>query len=243
MLKIHSYETFATQDGPGIRVVFFLQWCNFHCKYCQNPDTISSAWGEEYSQEKIFSIIEKEKVYFWEKGGVTFSWWNPLLQAKDLAEVLQFLRKQEIHTCIDTNGFPLTDEVKKCIEYADFFLPDLKQIDDKKHQLLTWMSNQMPLDFIRYLDEQKKNYWIRYVVLPWYTDDEKDLEKVWLFLQSLSSFQRIELLPYHTLWKFKRDQLWWKYPLEGKASCTPEELLRVKNLLSQYVEKDKIMSR
>ncbi len=238
MLKVHSYETFATQDGPGIRLVIFLQGCNFKCKYCQNPDAISSEWGIFYTKEEIFSLAEKEKEYFWEKGGVTFSWGNPLFQAKELVEVLKYLKEKKIHTCLDTNGFYLTDEVKECIEYADFLLPDLKQIDSVKHQNLTGVPNEMPLEFIKYIDQKKKKYWIRYVVLPWYTDDEKDLEKVWIFLQGLSSFQRIDLLPYHNLGKSKREKLWREYPLWDKKACTPQEIQRVKEILSKYIAKD-----
>ena len=176
MLRIHSYETFATQDGPWIRIVFFLQGCNFRCQYCQNPDAISLEGGKYYSKEEIFAIAEKEKEYFWKEGGITFSWGNPLVQAGELAEVLKYLKEKKIHTCIDTNGFYLTDEVKTCIKYADFILPDLKQIDSQKHQNLTGTPNEMPLEFIKYIDQEKKNYWIRYVVVPGYTDDEKDLK-------------------------------------------------------------------
>jgi len=128
------------------------------------------------SIEEIFAIAEKEKEYFWKEGGITFSWGNPLVQAGELAEVLKYLKEKKIHTCIDTNGFYLTDEVKTCIKYADFILPDLKQIDSQKHQNLTGTPNEMPLEFIKYIDQEKKNYWIRYVVVPGYTDDEKDLK-------------------------------------------------------------------
>ncbi|MBQ7073666.1 radical SAM protein [bacterium] len=91
---------------------------------------------------------------------------------------MKYLKKKNIHTCVDTNGFYLTDEVKECIQYTDFFLPDIKQIDSIKHQKLTGFTNEMPLEFIKYIDQEKKNYWIRYVVLPGYTDDEKDLKKL-----------------------------------------------------------------
>lgn len=235
MLRVHSYETFATQDGPWIRIVFFLQWCNFRCLYCQNPDIAFINQGKDYSKEEIFQLIEREKVYFWNEWWVTFSGGNPLCQAKELKEVLKFLKEKQIHTCIDTNGFSLTDDVKACIELADLVLPDLKQIDNQKHQELTWNTNTMPLQFIQYLDQQAKNYRIRYVVLPWYTDQKEDLEKVWLFLQNLKHFQRIELLPYHTLGKKKWEALWMSYPLEHVNPCTPEEVSLVQNILKKYV--------
>ena len=76
-------------------------------------------------------------MFKFEKGGITFSGGNPLVQAKELKEVLHYLKENKIHTCIDTNGFFLTTDVKECIEYADFFLPDIKQMDNEKHKNLT----------------------------------------------------------------------------------------------------------
>lgn len=236
MLNVHSYETFATQDGPGIRLVFFLQGCNFRCKYCQNPDAIALEGGKQYSKEDILKIAEKEKAYFWEKGGITFSGGNPLVQAKELKEVLHYLKENKIHTCIDTNGFFLTTDVKECIEYADFFLPDIKQMDNEKHKDLTGSSNEMPLEFIKYLDEQQKNYRIRYVVLPWYTNGEKEIKELWVFLQFLSHFQRIDLLPYHNLGRHKRTELGREYPLWDQKACPPQEIEKVKEILSAYID-------
>jgi pyruvate formate lyase activating enzyme len=149
MLHVHSYETFATQDGPGIRLVIFLQGCMFHCQYCQNPDTIPLPSGLPLSgempegqrglmsAEDILALAMKQKEYFGDTGGVTFSGGEPLLQAKQLAPVLKLLQENGFHTCIDTNAYLLNDDVKECLTYTNHVLPDLKQANPEKHKTLT----------------------------------------------------------------------------------------------------------
>ena len=159
------------------------------------------------SAEDIVQLAEKQKEYFGEKGGVTFSGGEPLLQAKELAPTLKLLQERGFHTCIDTNAYLLTDEVKECLKYTDHVLPDIKQMNPEKHKELTGMNNQPSLDFVRYVDAQKKDYRIRYVVVPGLTDQEEDVRRLGEFLQTLPNFQRIELLRYHNLGRSKREKL------------------------------------
>ena len=240
MLNYHSYETFSTQDWPWIRMVFFLQWCPFRCLYCQNPDTISTDKNKSISKEKILRLAYKEKDYFWKKWWVTFSWWECLLQVKELIPILKLLKKNWINTCLDTNGFLLNDDVKEALKYTDHVLPDIKWITLELHEKVTWQATSTPLDFIRYIDEQRKNYWIRYVVVPWLTDNELDIQKVWKFLQSLKHFQMINLLPYHTMAVSKRKKLKWEYPLKWVPAATNKDIQRVKEILSRYVDSELI---
>ena len=242
MVKVHSYETFATQDGPGIRLVFFLQGCQFRCQYCQNPDTLPLNAGTEMSADEILEIANKEKEYFWETGGITFSGGEPLLQAKNLKEVIKKLKENNFHTCIDTNGWIRNEDVKECLELVDHVLPDIKQMNPVKHKNLTGNDNQLSLSFVKTLDEMRKDYRIRYVVVPGITDQEEDIQKLGEFLQTLPNFQRIELLPYHNLWVSKRKKLGIPYPLEGTHASTASELENVKKILEKYVG-EKVMIR
>lgn len=240
MLNYHSYETFSTQDGPWIRLVFFLQWCPFRCLYCQNPDTISTDKNKEISAEEILEIIKKQKDYLWEKWWITFSGWECLLQIKELIPVLKLLKENWFNTCLDTNGFLLNDDVKEALKYTDHVLPDIKWITPELHKKITWTSNLSSLDFIRYIDEQWMNYWIRYVVVPWLTDNEVDIKKLWEFIQSLKNFQKINLLPYHTMAISKREKLWRKYPLQWIPAASKDDTKRVKEILSNYIDKNSI---
>ena len=239
MLNYHSYETFSTQDWPWIRMVFFLQGCPFRCLYCQNPDTISTDKNKHISKEKILKLVYKEREYI-KDWWVTFSWWECLLQVKELIPVLKLLKENWFHTCLDTNGFLLNDDVKEALKYTDHVLPDIKWITPQLHEKVTWTSNMTSLDFIRYIDEQWMNYWIRYVVVPWLTNNEVDIRKVWEFIQSLKNFQRINLLKYHTMAVSKREELWREYPLKWVPAAWDEDIQKVKKILSKYIDKNLI---
>ena len=239
MLNYHSYETFSTQDWPWIRMVFFLQGCPFRCLYCQNPDTISTDKNKRISKEKILKLVYKEKDYL-KNWWVTFSWWECLLQAKELIPILKLLQENWFHTCLDTNWFLLNDNVKELLRYTDHVLPDIKWITPKLHEKVTWTSNMTSLDFIRYIDEQWMNYWIRYVVVPWLTDNEVDIKKLWEFIQSLKNFQKINLLKYHTMAIHKWEELWWDYPLKNIPAAEDKDIQKVKTVLKDYVNEDLI---
>lgn len=240
MLNYHSYETFSTQDWPWIRMVFFLQWCPFRCLYCQNPDTISTDQNKQLSKEKILKLVYKEKEYFWKYWWVTFSGWECLLQIKELIPILRLLKENWINTCLDTNWFLLNDDVKEALKYVDHVLPDIKWITPELHEKVTWTDNLTSLDFIRYIDEQWMNYWIRYVVVPWLTDNEADIKKVWEFIQSLKNFQKINLLRYHTMATPKWKKLWREYPLKWTPAATNNNIQKVKEILSKYIDPESI---
>lgn len=240
MLNYHSYETFSTQDWPWIRMVIFLQWCPYRCLYCQNPDTITTDINKQISAEQILNLANKQKEYFWKKWWITFSGWECLLQAKELIPVLKTLKENWFNTCLDTNGFLLTDDVKEALKYTDHVLPDIKALDLSSHEKITWVKNLTSLEFIKYIDEQWINYWIRYVVVPWLTDNEVDIKKLWKFIQSLKNFQKINLLPYHTMALSKRQKLGREYPLKWTPSAKKQDIEKVKNILLEFVNSELI---
>lgn len=139
ILRVHSFESFGTVDGPGIRYVIFLQGCHLKCKYCQNRDTWDICGGQEFSVDEIVNTILKYQAYIKPSGGgVTVSGGEPLLQAKSLILLFEELKKYSIHTAIDTSGmFGLTDDIKKLIDLTDLFLLDIKHINpDKSKELV-----------------------------------------------------------------------------------------------------------
>ena len=231
--KIHSFESFGTVDGPGIRFVVFMQGCSLKCKYCHNRDTWDLCGGTEYTLEEVLTRIEKYKNYFIPSGGgVTFSGGEPLLQLKFLLKIIPILKKEGIHVAIDTSGnFDLTEDIKKVIDLADLFLLDIKCINDEICKDLTGVSNKKELAFARYLSDINKPMWIRQVLVPGITDKKDDLLKLKDFINSLNSVKKVEILPYHDMGKFKWEKLGFKYPLEGVPVATSEDVLRAKKIL------------
>ncbi len=230
--RIHSFESLGAVDGPGVRFVVFTQGCALKCKYCQNRDTWNLKGGSTYSSDEIVEKILRYKNYIMPNGGVTISGGEPLLQAQFLTQLFTKLKQYNIHTCIDTSGnVVLTDEIKKLIDLTDLFLLDIKCINDEKAIDLTGVSNKKELEFANYLSSINKPMWIRQVLVPGYTDDEQDLIKLRDFISTLKSVEKVEILPYHDLGKFKWEQLGEIYPLENVRTANNDDVARAKKIL------------
>ena len=231
--KVHSTESFGTVDGPGIRFVLFLQGCHLQCKYCHNRDTWDINGGQYKSVDDIFEKIKRYKNYMMlSGGGVTVTGGEPLLQVKFLIELFKKLKEEGFHTCIDTSGMvAITDDIKKVLEYTDLVLLDIKHIDDEKCKELVGVSNKKELEFARYLSDNNIKMWIRQVLVPGYTDDRQDLLKLKNFLSTLKTVEKIQILPYHNMGKYKWEKLGLEYPLEGVREASQEDVDRAKKIL------------
>ncbi|MFV0381493.1 MAG: pyruvate formate-lyase-activating protein [Breznakia sp.] len=237
MARIHSFESFGTVDGPGVRFVVFLQGCPLRCLYCHNPDSWKVYAGDEYSVDDVFQEIMKYKNYI-RNGGVTLSGGEPLLQIEFAIALFKKLKKEGLHTCVDTSGITfqqdnvaVVKQFEELLKVTDLFLLDVKHIDLQKHQKLTGASNQNPQAFAHFLDTHQKPMWIRYVLVPGISDEEKDIVKLKTYLDSFSNITRVEVLPYHTMGISKYEQMNMKYPLSDVQSPTKDELEKVKTLL------------
>ena len=232
--KIHSFESFGTVDGPGIRFVIFLQGCPLRCKYCHNPDTWG-AGGQEYTAEEVVQRALKYRNYFGQGGGVTVTGGEPLLQIDFVTELFTLLKAQGIHTCVDTSGFTFNEKTEekfqKLLAVTDLFLLDIKHIDDTACKALTGQTNENTLRFAKYLSENGKSTWIRYVLVPDITDGVEDLQRTRAFIETLRTVERIEVLPYHTLGVVKYEKLGIAYPLEGTTPPSKEKVAYAKRIL------------
>lgn len=231
--RIHSFESFGSLDGPGIRFVIFMQGCSLKCKYCHNRDTWDLNSGTFYSTDEIIEKILRYKSYIdASNGGITISGGEPLLQQDFLFDLITKFKKLNFHVAIDTSGsFELTNKLKKIIDITDLFLLDIKCINDNICKDLTGVSNKKELEFAKYLSSINKPMWIRQVLVPGITDNEKDLIELKNFVSSLSSVERVEVIPYHDFGKFKWNKLGLEYPLENVRVANNEDILKAKSIL------------
>ncbi len=235
--RIHSFESFGTVDGPGIRFVVFLQGCPLRCQYCHNPDTWG-AGGTEYTVEEVVARALKYKNYFGDKGGVTVTGGEPLLQIGFVIELFTQLKKKGVHTCVDTSGITFdpdnatsVEKHKKLLEVADLFLLDIKHIDDEACKKLTGQSNAHTLAFAKFLSDNDKPMWIRQVLVPEITDDDESLARTRAFIDTLKSVEKVEVLPYHTMGVVKYEKLGLEYPLKEVSAPTKERVMNAKRIL------------
>lgn len=209
------------------------------CAYCHNPDTWSRHGGEPWEVTDILDRAERYREYWGEKGGITVSGGEALLQAPAVAELFEEAHRRGINTCLDTSGFiPSSfDEdgssIDRLLAATDTVLLDIKHIDPVRHKALTGQDNAGILALARRLSDLGIKTWIRHVLVPGYTDDEPSLRALAAFLRTLNNIERIEVLPYHTMGKYKWQKLGIPYRLEGVEPPTQECVERAEQILRE----------
>lgn len=217
---IFDIKKFSVNDGPGIRVTFFLKGCPLSCQWCHNPEGISPVnetvkrerrigthvisenveAGRYITGEEVIGILQKERIFFENSGGgVTFSGGEPMMQYEFLEEVLADCRKNGFHTAVDTSGYAPEEAFRRVMPHTDLFLYDLKHLDDARHIELTGVSNTMIKDNLTLLLELGKEVIIRIPVIPGKNDDTDNLSSMRDFINGLGkkSLAGISLLPFH----------------------------------------------
>lgn len=240
--RVHSVESFGSADGPGVRYIVFLKGCNMRCKYCHNPDTWAKCGENDGAKlmtpQEVLKTAMRYKAYWKQTGGITVSGGEALLQIDFVTELFKLAKEKGVNTCLDTSGNPFTKEepffgkFNELMKYTDLFMLDIKHIDDEEHKKLTGQTNQNILDMARYLSENGKKMWIRHVLVPEITTDEKYLKQLREFIDTLKTVDRVEVLPYHTLGVFKWKELGIPYQLEGVEPPTKEQIECAKRILN-----------
>lgn len=231
--RIHSFESCGTVDGPGIRFITFFQGCLMRCLYCHNRDTWDTHGGKEVTVEDLMKEVVTYRHFMNASGGgVTASGGEAILQAEFVRDWFRACKKEGIHTCLDTNGFvrrydPVIDEL---LEVTDLVMLDLKQMNDEIHQNLVGVSNHRTLEFAKYLANKNVKVWIRYVVVPGWSDDDDSAHRLGEFTRDMGNVEKIELLPYHELGKHKWVAMGEEYKLDGVKPPKKETMERASML-------------
>lgn len=235
--RIHSIESFGTVDGNGIRYIVFFQGCLMQCLYCHNPDTWDMKAGRIVTVQELMSEIISYKPFLQANGGgVTASGGEPLLQARFITEWFKACHAENLTTCLDTNGYAkhYTKEIEDLIKESDLVMLDLKQMKEDVHKKLTGISNKYAKDFAQYLFKQNKKTWIRYVIVPGWTDDAESAHMLGQFTKQMSNIERIELLPLHQMGEHKWKELNREYKLKNLNPPSIETLENLKKIISSY---------
>jgi pyruvate formate lyase activating enzyme len=220
---LHSFTTGSAVDGPGIRLVAWTTLCMFGCKFCHNPDTWTLRNGMPvtiaHATEELRKYANGLKVM---KGGFTLSGGEPLMQARFASKLFAAAREIGIHTAIETNGYygdRLSDEE---LGRIDLVLLDMKGFTPEQHKRVTAnIDNARVLDFGRRLGALRKPMWLRYVLVPGLTDIDDEMEKLASFGASLGVVERVEILPFHQMGRYKWEKLGLDYTLA--ATDPPSE--------------------
>ena len=237
--RIHSIETCGTVDGPGIRFIAFFQGCLMRCKYCHNRDTWDTEGGKEVTVDDLMKDLLSYRHFMKSSGGgVTASGGEATLQKEFVTEWFKACKAQGIHTCLDTNGFirHYDEALDALLDQTDLVMLDIKHMNDDIHIPLTHVSNKYCLEFARYLAQKGKTMWIRYVVVPGWSDDDAGAHALGAFIRDElgGKVEKLEMLPYHELGKHKWTAMGEKYELEGVHPPKKEVMEHLKEILVSY---------
>lgn len=241
--RIHSLESFGTVDGPGVRFVVFVQGCPMRCAYCHNPDTWEMNAGTLMEPADIIEQYERN-IGFYKGGGITVTGGEPLMQLDFLIDLFTQAKSKNIHTCIDTSGISfqpdnaaMMEKLDHLMTLTDLVMLDIKHIDNEKHKELTLQPNSNILKFAAYLDEKHVDMWIRHVVVPGYTDDDKYLFDLGYFIGQFSNLKALDALPYHTMGESKYEKMGMEYRLKGVPAMDKNILVQKKQVILDGIKK------
>jgi len=243
-------------DGPGIRTVLFMQGCPYRCIYCHNPDTWNPKnYKLKFTPAQLYKKLLRFKEYYGKTGGVTASGGEPLLQAAFLAELFVLLKKENIHTALETAGSVVNENVKHLLKLTDLVILDIKGTTPEKFGETSGLENDLKcglkdgsknglnkrekafkktLDFLSLCSELEKTIWLRYVIVAGYTDSDEQIKRL-KELGAKYHAEKIELLPYHTAGAYKWEELGVPYTLAAVQPPTPKTMERLNDLLANKI--------
>jgi pyruvate formate lyase activating enzyme len=220
---LHSFTTGSTVDGPGVRVVAWTSGCQFRCLYCHNPDTWNMTNGIPVTLGKATEELRKYRTGLKVMaGGFTLSGGEPLMQDRFAVKLFTAAQAMGIHTALDTNGSLGTRLTDAELESIDLVLLDIKSWDAERHRQVTGMEIGPVLDFARRLAARKRPVWLRFVLVPGLTDDAENIAKIARFSGGLGNVDRVDVLPFHQMGRFKWKELKLNYALENIHPPTSE---------------------
>jgi len=220
---LHSFTTGSTVDGPGVRVVAWTSGCQFRCLYCHNPDTWNMTNGIPVTLGKATEELRKYRTGLKVMaGGFTLSGGEPLMQDRFAVKLLTAAQAMGVHTALDTNGSLGTRLTDAELESIDLVLLDIKSWDAERHRQVTGMEVGPVLDFARRLAARKRPVWLRFVLVPGLTDDAENITKIARFSGGLGNVDRVDVLPFHQMGRFKWKELKLRYALENIQPPTSE---------------------
>ncbi|HEX2341871.1 MAG TPA: pyruvate formate-lyase-activating protein [Vicinamibacterales bacterium] len=224
---LHSFTTGSAVDGPGIRVVAWTAGCQFRCLYCHNPDTWTMTNGIPVTIARATEVLGKYRHGLKTmSGGFTLSGGEPLMQDRFAVKLFSAAKKMGVHTALDTNGH-LGDRLTDAeLETIDLVMLDIKAWDPELHRRLVGMDIEPTLAFARRLAARKRPVWLRYVLVPGWTDDVQDISKLAAFVGSLGNVERVDVLPFHQMGRFKWKRLNLNYELDAVQPPSPEVVER-----------------
>jgi pyruvate formate lyase activating enzyme len=224
----HSYETGSRYDGPGYRVVLFLSGCLLRCTYCHNPDTWHLKDGTYISAQQVIDRLggfaSALKAL---EGGLTISGGEPMVQLAFTRRILAGAKRMGVHTAIETSGYLGSRADDKFLSSLDLVLLDIKSSDPDTYRSVTGRELAPTLRFAERLAAIGKPVWVRFTLVPGFTDDPANVDGIARFVAPMKNVEWVEVQPFHQLGAFKWKAMKLDYKHADTPTPTPDLINRV----------------
>ena len=231
--RIHSIQSLAASDGPGVRFAVFLQGCPLRCGCCHNPDTWEVGGGKPMTAGEIAEKATRYRTYFGSDGGVTVSGGEPLLQPEFVRAVFSLCKEAEINTCLDTSGCLWNEEIENLLTVTDRVLLDIKYTNEEHYQKHVGCSMEKPLSFLKHLNGKGIATTLRQVIIPSLNDDEENILALKKLANAHPCVDKIELLPFRKMCQIKYDNMGREFPFAHLAEPSRDTMERLEKLLAE----------
>lgn len=227
--SVHSWELVTAVDGPGSRMTLFLAGCPLRCVYCHNPDTLKMKDGEPVMVDDIMKrVLRYRRVFKSSGGGLTISGGEPMMQPAFLKNILRQAKQNDIHTAVDTSGNLGHYFKDEDLEDLDLVLLDVKSGIPDTYREVTGRELQPTIDFGDRLAKLNKKVWIRFVVVPGWTDSIENVDAVAKIVTRWPNVERLEVLPFHQMGQDKWETLGLQYKLDGVEPPSKESVENIR---------------
>jgi pyruvate formate lyase activating enzyme len=224
----HSYETSSRYDGPGLRVVLFVSGCLLRCSYCHNPDTWHLKDGTYVSAQTVIDRLGSfASALRALDGGLTISGGEPLVQAAFTRRILAAAKDMGLHTAIETSGFLGDRADERYLSVLDLVLLDIKSSNPDTYRKVTGRELAPTLKFAERLAGIGKPVWVRFTLVPGFTDDPDNVEGIARFVAPMKNVEWVEVQPFHQMGSFKWKAMNLEYKCANTQAPTPDVTERI----------------
>jgi len=235
--NVSSIETTGFLDGPGLRVMVFMQGCPLRCLFCHNPENLQFKLEKNLmTPTQVYNRIKRYTPFFNTSGGVTFSGGEPLMQPEFLKEVITLCKENSIHTALDTSG--VADNFEEVLDLVDLVILDIKSCEDDMYKFITGLPIDKFNNFLKVCQAKKKPLWLRQVITPGINDSEEYILKLANYIKKIKYVEKVELLPYHNMAKDKYKKLGMKYRLEDTPNMDKQKCRELEKLLLKKIKEN-----
>ena len=230
--KINSIQSLGTLDGPGLRYVVFMQGCNLRCHCCHNPETWNINGGKEITSDEIVKKVVRYKEYFKDKGGITISGGEPLLQSEFVLDVFKKCHQKNIKTCLDTSGSIFNEEVKELLKETDRVLLDIKYCNDFLYEKYVGCKLNNVIEFLTYLNSCNINVTLRQVIIPSINDNDENINFISKLKDTYRCIDNVEFLGFKKMCQSKYDNLNIEFKFKDIAEPNDQQIKELNEKLN-----------